>query len=153
MTIRMAEALSGLASTSSLLSTLNAHNYFTEKRIYSEPVYQYHPLFREFLLSRVKSAFPRERLMALCHQAASLLEDDGQIEATVTLLHENGDTKGIASLIMKHAPSMATQGRYQTLESWLNLIPEEAMERAPWLLYWKGVSRFPLESFPGPALL
>jgi len=145
MTIRMAEALSGLASTSSLLSTLNAHNYFTEKRIYFEPVYQYHPLFREFLLSRVKSDFPRERLMALCHQAASLLEDDGQIEAAVTLLHENGDTKGIVSLIMKHAPSMAAQGRYQTLESWLNLLPEEAMESAPWVLYWKGVSRFPLD--------
>ena len=146
MTARMAEVLSGLPSASSLLFKLSAQNYFTEKRIHTEPVYQYHPLFREFLLSRVKDSFPLERLMVLCHQAASLLEDDGQIEAAVTLLHEIGDTEGIARLIMNHAPSMAAQGRYQTLESWLNFLPEGVMERYPWLLYWKGVSRFPLDA-------
>jgi LuxR family maltose regulon positive regulatory protein len=146
MKVRIAEALSGLASTSSLLSRLSANNYFTEKRIHTEPVYQYHPLFREFLLSRAKDTFPQERLMALCHQAASLLEDDGQIEAAVTLLHEIGDTEGIASLIMNHAPSMAAQGRYQTLESWLNFLPEGVMDSYPLLLYWKGVSRFPFDA-------
>ena len=146
MTARMAEVLSGLPSASSLLFKLSAQNYFTEKRIHTEPVYQYHPLFREFLLSRVKDSFPLERLMVLCHQAASLLEDDGQIEAAVTLLHEIGDTEGIASLIVNHAPSMAAQERYQALESWLNFLPEGVMERYPWLLYWKGVSRFPLDA-------
>ncbi len=146
MNVRIAEALSGLASTSSLLSRLSANNYFTEKRIHTEPVYQYHPLFREFLLSRAKDTFPQERLMALCHHAASLLEDDGQNEAAVTLLHEIGDTEGIASLIVNHAPSMAAQGRYQALESWLNFLPEGVMERYPWLLYWKGVSRFPFDA-------
>jgi LuxR family transcriptional regulator, maltose regulon positive regulatory protein len=146
MTTRMAEELSGLSSASRLLSMLSQNNYFTEKRIHSEPIYQYHPLFREFLLSRIKDTFPQERVIPLCHQAASLLEGDGQIEATVTILHEIGDTEGIASLIMNHAPCMAAQGRYQALESWLRFLPEDAMEKYPLLLYWKGVSRFPFEA-------
>jgi LuxR family maltose regulon positive regulatory protein len=145
MTTRMAEVLSEHASTSSLLSTLSANNYFTEMRIDSQPVYQYHPLFREFLLSRVKDTFVQVRLTAIFQKAASLLEDDGQVEAAVTLLYEIGDMRGIAGFIMKPAPMLIARGRYQTLDGWLNLLPKGVMESHPWLLYWKGASQFPLD--------
>jgi LuxR family maltose regulon positive regulatory protein len=143
MTARMAEQLSGSSSAGRLLSALSRNNYFTEKRFYSEPVYQYHPLFREFLLSRAKEIFPQESLSALFRTAASLLERDGQIEAAVTLLHETGDHGGIVSFILKHAPSMAAQGRYRQLEGWMSTLPEEVIKENPWLLYWMGICRLP----------
>ena len=145
MTTKMAEEISGLSSASRLLSTLSRNNYFTEKSIRSEPVYRYHSLFREFLLSRVKETFLQENLTPLFRHAVSLLEDDGQIEAAVMLLHEIGDTEGITSFIMNHASSLVAQGRYQTLGAWIIPLPKEVIENHPWLLYWKGVSQFSVD--------
>jgi len=65
MTAKMAEELTGLPHAGRLLSALNRNNYFTEKRIHAEPVYQYHPLFREFLLMRAKETLSRESHLIL----------------------------------------------------------------------------------------
>ena len=143
MTPRMAEELSGLSSASRLLSMLSRNNYFTEKRFHSEPIYQYHSLFRKFLLSRAKETLSQESLLALLRRAASLLDDDGQIEAAVSLLCEVSDWEGMVRLIMKHAPLMVEQGRYRPLEEWLNSLPKEVMENNPWLLFWMGICSLP----------
>ena len=144
MTIKMAEEISGFSSASRLLSTLNRNNYFTEKSIRSEAVYQYHPLFREFLLSRAKETFSHESLLALHRRAASLLDEDGQIEAAVSLLGEVSDWEGLVRLIMKHAPLMVEQGRTRPLEEWLNSLPQEVLENNPWLLFWMGMCSLPV---------
>jgi ATP/maltotriose-dependent transcriptional regulator MalT len=127
----MAEELSGLSLASRLLSMLSRNNYFTEKRFHSEPIYQYHSLFRKFLLSRAKETFPQESLLALFRRAASLLDDDGQIEAAVSLLCEVNDWEGMVRLIMKHAPLMVEQGRNRPLKEWLNSLPKEVTENNP----------------------
>jgi len=119
MTAKMAEELTNLTSASSILSTLNRNNYFTEKRFQNEPIYQYHPLFREFLLSRAKETFATETLSVLCSRAAKLLEEAGQTEAAISLLREAADWDTIIHLILKHAPLMINQGRYPPLEEWL----------------------------------
>ena len=145
MTSKMAEELTGLSSASRLLSMLSRNNYFTEKRFHSEPIYQYHPLFREFLLSRAKETFPQESLLALFRRAASLLEDDGQIEVAVTLLREIGDREEIVRFIMRHAPLMVAQGRYRPLEGWMSTLPKDVIKDYPWLLYWMGICRLPFD--------
>ena len=144
MTIKMAEEISGFSSASRLLSTLNRNNYFTEKSIRSEPVYKYHPLFREFLLSRAKETFSHESLLALLRRAASLLDEDGQTEAAVSFLGEVSDWEGLVRLIMKHAPSMVEQGRTRPLEEWLNSLPQEVLKNNPWLLFWMGMCSLPV---------
>ncbi|MDI6753680.1 MAG: bacterial transcriptional activator domain-containing protein [Thermodesulfobacteriota bacterium] len=74
-------------------------------------------------------------------RAASLLEDDGQIEAAATLLHEIGDWEEIVRFITKHAPLMVAQGRYRPMEEWLSSLPNDIIENNPWLLYWMGICR------------
>jgi len=54
MTPKMAEDLTGLPSARRILDALSRTHYFTEKRSHGEPIYQYHSLFRECLLSRAK---------------------------------------------------------------------------------------------------
>ena len=144
MTTKMAEELTHLSSARGILSTLNRNNYFIEKRFQNEPIYQYHPLFREFLLARVKNIFATDTLSVLCSRAANLLEESGHTESAVSLLREAGDWEGMVGLIIKHASSMIAQGRYRPLEEWLEKVPNDIIENNPWLLYWMGVCRLPL---------
>ncbi len=145
MTGRMAEELTGLSSASSILSIQNRNNYFTEKRFQNEPIYQYHPLFREFLLSRVKKIFATETLSLLYSRAARLLEESGHTESAVSLLRDAGDWDGMVGLIMKHAPSLLAQGRNRPLQKWLESLPRDILEKSPWLLYWMGSCRLPFD--------
>ena len=141
MTPRMAENLTGLPSANRILSELSRTHYFTEKRLQLEPMYQYHPLFREFLLARAKETYPPEELSFLIDRAAGLLEEGGQPEAAVALLQENENWVKLGRLIIRHAPVLASQGRNQTLAKWLGSLPKEILEGDPWLLYWMGFAR------------
>jgi DNA-binding SARP family transcriptional activator len=145
MTTKMAEELTHLSSARGILSTLNRNNYFIEKRFQNEPIYQYHPLFREFLLARVKNIFATDTLSVLCSRAANLLEESGHTESAVSLLREAGDWEGMVGLIIKHASSMIAQGRYRPFEDWLKSLPNEIMGSNPWLLYWMGSCRLPFD--------
>jgi LuxR family maltose regulon positive regulatory protein len=145
LTAKMAEELTDLPHAGRILSALSRNNYFTEKCIHAEPVYQYHPLFREFLLSRVKESFSTESLSVLWTRAAKLLEEAGQIESAVSLLRDVSDWDGLVRLITKHAPLMITQGRYHPLEDWLKSLPVEILETNPWLLYWMGSCCLPFD--------
>jgi ATP/maltotriose-dependent transcriptional regulator MalT len=50
MTPKMAEDLTGLPHARRILDALSRTHYFTEKRFSrTDPIYQYHPLFRDFL--------------------------------------------------------------------------------------------------------
>lgn len=141
MTASMAEKLTGFESASRILSQLNRNNCFTERRFQSSPAFEYHPLFRNFLLSRAKETFSPEFLLDLRQRAAVLLEEADQTEAAIELMREAGDWGGMVQLILKHAPAMLTQGRNRPLEEWLSSLPKDIFENTPWLLYWMGACR------------
>ena len=149
MTSRMVEGLTGIPNAGRILSALSRDNYFTVKSFQNEPIYQYHPLFRDFLLARARDTYSRETLAALLGRAAVVLEEAGQVEAAVSLLQDVGDWHRLVNLILKEAPSMVDHGRYRPLEDWLGSLPREIMESNPWLLQWMGTSRLlfdPLQS-------
>ena len=125
MTAKMAEELTNLPSANRILSTLSRINYFLEKRFHKEPVYQYHPLYRDFLRLRARETFSPDTLSSLLRRAARLLEEDGQIEPAVELFRDLGDWDAMAQLIIKQAPSMLKQGRYHPLEEWLDSLPKK----------------------------
>jgi ATP/maltotriose-dependent transcriptional regulator MalT len=121
MTAKMAEELTDLPYASRILSQLSRTHYFTEKRFQMESMYQYHPLFREFLLSRGKEIFSAGDRSILGTHAAMLLEEAGQTEAAIGLLRDIGNWDELIRIIMKHAPILLSQGRNRTLEEWLDL--------------------------------
>jgi LuxR family maltose regulon positive regulatory protein len=143
MTPAMAEDLTGLSNAARILDSLSRTHYFTEKRFHGESVYQYHMLFREFLLSRAQETLSRKDRSTLLHRAADLLEDSGQTEEAVPLFREAGRWDEMVELIRKHAPSMLQQGRNRSLAEWLESLPKETLEADPWLLYWMGECQFP----------
>lgn len=143
MTGSMAERLTGVAEAGSILSEMNRHNQFTKKYLEREAVYEYHDLFREFLLERASDAYAREQLSQIRQAAGGLLEESGYAEDAAVLYREGRDWEALSRLILSRAGSLVGQGRYQTVLEWLGALPEEVMENDPWLLYWKGVCLLP----------
>ena len=145
MTATAAEALTGQRRASELLSYLRGNNLFLTEHVHSEPLYRYHPLFREFLLSRAPEILGERDTHAVKRRAAALLEAAGRIEDAATLFSDIGDHPSLAGLILAHAASLVVQGRNRTLEAWLGRLPENTVQETPWLLYWLGACRMPFD--------
>jgi two-component SAPR family response regulator len=141
MTARMAERITGFRRAGVILSYLNRNNYFTEMHRYAEPVYEYHPLFREFLLSRAREIFPATYFRRVRRDAGAILEEAGHDEDAVRLYLDLGDDGGVARVILRQAPRLILQGRGGTLAEWIASLPEKACTENPSLLYWRGVCR------------
>jgi len=143
MTAKMAEELTDQPSAGKILSNLSRNHFFTEKRLQTEFMYQYHPLFSDFLLSKAKEMFPPEVLTDLVNRAASLLEVNGQIEPAVQLSMEIGNPDIVASIIHKHSGVMFSHGRYAILRDWLSWLPKDLLDNHPHLLLTAGLCHLP----------
>jgi len=141
---KAAVVLTGNPGTGQLLDWLNTNHFFTERSSTSDPVYQYHPLFRAFLQARAATALPPGELKNIQCHAAELLEEAGQVEDAAELYRTCEAWDGYARLIVTNARSMMSQGRYGPLYDWLRDLPLDVLDRDPWLLYWKGACRMPL---------
>lgn len=139
ITAQMAGQLTGIGSAEQILSRLSRNRFFTEKHSPADSVYQYHPLFREFLLARAEQTFPADELREIRRKAALLLEGVGRTEDAAGLFMEAADWDGMTQLILNTAPIFASEGRSETVHAWLESIPGEILEGVPGLLYWKGV--------------
>lgn len=142
MTVRMAEKLTGVSASGRILNDLSENHYFTEKYSSDNPVYQYHPLFREFLLARAQSLFSHEEISSIQRSAARSLEDSGQLEDAAALFRDGEAWDELTRLVLHQAPVLVSQGRCQTLQDWVSSIPGEIEDR-PWLLYWLAVCKQP----------
>ncbi|HEY7164807.1 MAG TPA: BTAD domain-containing putative transcriptional regulator [Candidatus Binatia bacterium] len=138
---RMAEELSGTARAGEILVMLHRQNYFTNRRESAELIYEYHPLFRGFLLQEAEETYAPDRLAEIRRKAGVIVEAAGQIETAAALFCAIGDHNDLAGLICRNAPALLAQGRNQTLEEWLAILPEAFFEVQPWLLYWRGLCR------------
>ncbi len=143
LTATMAEKLTQTKTSEQVLSRLYKNHYFIEMRAQLDPAYHYHPLFREFLLSKVKSFYTHAEISRILQNAAALLEESGQIEHAALLLRNAEDWEGLAALVLRHTKSLYEQGRGRTILDWLESFPKDTLEATPWLLYWMGICKMP----------
>ena len=136
--VMLAQRLTNEAAIGNLLAELHRRNYFITKQPHVK-TYQFHPLFHEFLWHRADEMFSPEQLAELRSQAAALLEAAGNIEAAAQLWGAASKWEQLTALILKHAPTLAAQARFQPLEAWISTLPVEMLKSAPWLHYWLGV--------------
>ncbi len=145
MTVKSAGLLSGTDDADRILSVLNMRHFFTDRLQGAGQEYQYHPLFREFLLSKTREIYRPDELISLRLMAAELLEQEGKIEDSAEMYCSAGDVAGLARIVKAHARELLLQGRNATLAKWLSCFPDEHLQQDPWLLYWSGLSSFPLD--------
>ncbi|MGQ0512418.1 MAG: BTAD domain-containing putative transcriptional regulator [Betaproteobacteria bacterium] len=153
MTAGMAEQIAGDARAARILSGLHRNNYFvTLRQAGPEPVYQYHPMFREFLLARVRESWPKDRRRQLQRDSAALMDACGYGEEAVALHREGHNWEAMARAIGQQAPAMLAQGRGETLLRWIDDLPPDMRDRHPWVVYWGASSRAQLAPREGRLL-
>jgi len=136
-----AVALTARHDAERILEDLARSNYFTTRHYQPQRHYQYHPLFREFLLARARESYAEHRLEALQTDAAKLLEESGMVDDAAELYREAQDWEGLARITLASAPQLTRQGRVETVRRWLDALPASVVENSPWLLYWAGECR------------
>src|SRR5215471_12415176 len=142
LTATTAADLTGLREAGDVLARLHRRNYFTNRRADRSPVYEYHRLFRAFLLSHACRSYDATRLSDIRRRAAAIAESYGLIDAAASLLREGEEWTLLAALIGRAAPQLLAQGRRDTVERHLTLLPTSTLQASPWLLYWRGVCGF-----------
>ncbi len=145
ITIGAASKLTGFREAERVLTQLYHDNYFTEKRYQPEMIYQYHPLFRQFLLDRGREEYEPAAITRLQSAAAEILEGSGQVEAAAELHIAGADWARLSRLALRRAQSLCAQGRAKTLESWLSRVPDAMKVENPRLLFWEGTCRMPYD--------
>jgi LuxR family maltose regulon positive regulatory protein len=143
MTASAAERLTGNAAARDILGSLTRAHYFTDWLLTPDPIYQYHPLFRDFLRAYARNVFSREELTQIWGRTAAILKTEGRAEDAAALFADAGDWQGLAAIISEYAPALLAQGRHKSLREWIESIPQEIVETAPWLSYWLGMCIMP----------
>jgi len=141
LTAAMANALTGRPDAGGVLARLHRQNCFTVEHAAASAVYEYHPLFRAFLLRRAYAVLTVDQRADVQRRAAALLERDGQVEAAAGLLRNAGDWAGLARLVESRAAAFMAAGRGALVDEWIAAIPDEVTRERPWLLFWRGAGR------------
>lgn len=142
-TASMAERMTGDGDAAAILADVHrAHHFLGMKSGGAEPVYQFHPLLQAYLQARAAQHFSSGEYRAVRRASARLLEAEGNVDEAVALYREDRDYRALERLALEHAPDMLSHGRAETLEQWLEELPEEMLERAPWCHCWLAACRF-----------
>ncbi len=137
----LAVRLTGRDDAGSVLTRLQAGNYFIERYSRYEPVYGYHPLFREFLSRMAHLAYSDVEIKGMRMAAARFLEEDGNMDDAAALYRQCGGFAALADLAGRQAEGLVAEARDRLLLQWLVSLPETLLAERPWLLYWSGVCR------------
>jgi len=136
--VAVASQITASENCRQIFGLLHEGNHFTTQVAGHYDLYQYHPLFRDFLRHTARQQFPPEELRELASKTASALETAGNYEHAATLYLDNRIWDQLARLALKEAERLLRQGRNNTLLRWLNALPATVVGKNPWLNYWKG---------------
>jgi len=130
-----AEAMSGNPDAPLVLDYVYRRHLFTDRRrIGSEPVYQFHGLFREFLLAEGRRQLSAEERQAALDRAAGQLVARGDFDAAAALYIEARAWPALVGLTLHAGRSLLAEGRRNALTRWLAAMPDEIREAEPRLL-------------------
>lgn len=137
-TADQARELTGLSSAEASLRMLARSGHFTTAHGHPHPVYEFHPLFREFLHRQAAQALGPEAWRDLRQRAAHMLAQEGRVLEAYEGYRDAGAFDAQAHLIRTQAASMLERGQHQTLLAWLEALPAEVTGSDPWLRLWLG---------------
>jgi ATP/maltotriose-dependent transcriptional regulator MalT len=144
-TASIAERATGNPVAPKVLATLARRGLFTLRHDGDDPAFEFHALFRRFLLERGREELPAARIDAVRRAAAATLAEGGgeHAEAAIELLADAEAYEEVARLVAREAPPLLAEGRAAVVEGWLARIPAHRLESDPWLLYFGGAAMAP----------
>ncbi len=136
ITEHLARQVTGRDECGMLLNDLARRGYFTTRRAAGS--YEYHPLFRAFLVNRAMETFGKVELRELKAHSARLMVEMGDVEAAIELLQQEMLWNEAGDLVLHHSRSYLEQGKGQTLQTIIDRFPSDLREENPWSLYLQG---------------
>lgn len=140
-TAAQAETMADDAGATALLESLYRKRVFVERR---GDAYQFHDLFRAYLLDEFERTHAPAEADRLRIAAAGLLADADDVESSFALAAKAQDWGFAASLLMRFAPRLFEMGRTAVLRDWFALLPPALVDASAWLTLWQGVSLSPV---------
>ncbi|MDO8735638.1 MAG: LuxR C-terminal-related transcriptional regulator [Thermoleophilia bacterium] len=113
----------GLAGTGKLLAEAEQRNLFTN-RLDEAAMYRYHPLFRDFLNSRLLQQNEQEDINRIRNDYAKAFVDAGKEWKAIEQYLSAEKYSDAAALIEKAGDQMLNSAEYATLEKWIDSLPE-----------------------------
>ena len=153
ITKRTAAALTGDPDAGKYLEYGYRRHLFVARRDANEPTYEFHGLFREFLLKRAAATFDAQTLAGHRRRAAELLEGEGVTDGVFELYRDAEQWGNAVRVTLADAPGMLAQGRFQSALERVAALPAAAREAEPWLAYWEGVARVNVDPLAARASL
>ena len=146
VTASLAEALTGRSDAKQVLEDLYQHQFFIDRRRSGEKDwYQYHALFRIFLMHEAQSAYLRAEWNALLRVAADALVAHDRAEEAIPILIDAAAWQRAVQLILGLAQELLDRGRWQTLQHWIDSLPVAVRHSTPWLGFWLGMCRLRID--------
>jgi ATP/maltotriose-dependent transcriptional regulator MalT len=119
---------------------LSRENFFTYRLDRRGELFQFHPLFKEFLRQKGQTIMDAAVLTGFLEQAADFFVTDKRIPAAVDLLIQAKSWNKAVERITTSGPAMLDQGRFRTLLRWQQALPRRIVDENPWPLFFFGVA-------------
>ena len=140
-TAQEAARVSANAEAGALLESLYRRRLFVDRR---GDAFQFHDLFRAFLLQEFERAHAPPQRRELRARAVGVLQESGRIEDAFALACVIEDWDVAAMLVWTHAGQLFEQGRGSALRQWLAALPPQRVDANPWLGFWLAIAMSPV---------
>lgn len=142
-TVDDASALSGESDPRDILDSLCRRHLFIEQVDGPEPAYRVHPLYREFLVSRILARAPAAMRESLQIGSAAILARQQLTTEAVDLLVAAGRHRDALILLREHGPGLLQSGRNRELARLLLSVPAAIRDGEPRASYLLGIAQRP----------
>jgi LuxR family maltose regulon positive regulatory protein len=116
--------------------------------------FRYHPLFHNLLHHQLEVRLPPQEIAALYARASAWFAAEGLVDLAIQHSIAAGDVVRAAMLVEQNTRAALDREDWNTVATWLQLLPEEFIHSRPTLLLAKGwVSHFSGRSVPIRAML
>ena len=136
-----AAAITGDDDAPRVLDYLYRQHLFTDRRRgAAEPVYQFHALFREFLVEEGRRRLTTAERRDALDRAGGQLVSRGEFDAAAALYREAQAWPALTGLALHAGAALIADGRTNTLAQWIDALPADAQQREPRLSLYLGVA-------------
>jgi len=141
VTAELAKALTGRSDAASVLAKLHKRQLFIDRWVGDTLTYQYHALFVLFLQVQAKESQTQVEWNTMVVASAEALATHGQVDEAVPLFIAGQAWVPAIRLIVTQAQALLALGRWQTVQQWIESLPEAIRDATPWLRFWLGMCR------------
>lgn len=134
--VEICNALVSRSDSQCILRDIEARNLFLTSIDRRDMRWRFHPLFREFLVSKFRREEP-DHFRITSVRAGQLFEAKGKWGEAIRHFAEAGLWDQVASIVEQAAPQAFAEGKWQTIAGWLETFPAPNLSRYPNLVLWR----------------